>query len=420
MTPKELMEKRAALIAEARALYDISKAEDREATAEEQEQFERLMDEGDKLKKRADDAVRLETVESELNESRGRVTEIETPEAGGVTTRTIQLRDSVCGDTRSIDIPVDIEALQEFRTYLKTGLCDFRSLSKGTDSEGGFLSPPLEFQAELIKAIDDQTFMRQISRVLPALLEASSLGTPTLAADIEDAVWTTELATGDEDSTLALGLRELKPNPAAKRIKVSKKLLLNSTMSADTIVRDRMAFKFGVTQEKAFLVGTGTGQPLGVFTVDASGVPASRNVNEDNTVTDFTADGLINAQMFLKAQYRPRAVWVMHRDAVKLARKLKSSDDQYIWQPGLQPGAPDVLLGNRVWESEFAPNTFTTGLRVAIYGDFSQYWIVDALTMTIQVLIELYAEANQTGYIGRIEADGAPVVPEAFAAVTLA
>jgi HK97 family phage major capsid protein len=52
-------------------------------------------------------------------------------------------------------------------------------------------------------------------------------------------------------------------------------------------------------------------------------------------------------------------------------------------------------------------------------GDFSQYWIVDALTMTIQVLLELYAATNQNGYISRFESDGMPVLEEAFARVKL-
>jgi HK97 family phage major capsid protein len=70
--------------------------------------------------------------------------------------------------------------------------------------------------------------------------------------------------------------------------------------------------------------------------------------------------------------------------------------------------------------SEYAPNTFTTGLYVGLIGDWSQYWIVDALDLTIQRLVELYAETNQTGFIGRMETDGAPVLAEAFARVKLA
>jgi hypothetical protein len=34
--------------------------------------------------------------------------------------------------------------------------------------------------------------------------------------------------------------------------------------------------------------------------------------------------------------------------------------------------------------------------------------------------MELYAETNQVGLIGRIESDGQPVLEEAFARVTLA
>jgi HK97 family phage major capsid protein len=70
--------------------------------------------------------------------------------------------------------------------------------------------------------------------------------------------------------------------------------------------------------------------------------------------------------------------------------------------------------------SEWAPNTFTTGQCVGLLGDFSHYWIADALSMQIQRLNELYAETNQVGFIGRLETDGAPVLEEAFVRVKLA
>ena len=66
-------------------------------------------------------------------------------------------------------------------------------------------------------------------------------------------------------------------------------------------------------------------------------------------------------------------------------------------------------------ESEYAPATITTGLYTAILGDFSNYWIADALDMQLKVLNELYAENNQIGYILRKETDGMPVLEEAFA-----
>jgi len=64
-------------------------------------------------------------------------------------------------------------------------------------------------------------------------------------------------------------------------------------------------------------------------------------------------------------------------------------------------------------------DAFTASAVVAVVGDFSYFWIVDALQMSIQRLVELYAEANQTGFIGRKETDGMAVLAEAFMSLTI-
>jgi len=247
---------------------------------------------------------------------------------------------------------------------------------------------------------------------------AASLGAASLAADPEDGAWTTELATGTEDGTMSFGNRELNPHPLAKRIKMSNKLLRMAS-GVDGLVRQRLAYKFGVTQEKAFLTGNGVNQPLGVFTASANGVTTARDVSTGNTATSVTFDGLIEAKYSLKGQYWQRADWLFHRDVLKQIAKLKDGDGEYIWRQSVRDGEPDMLLGRPVMMSEFAPNTLTTGQYVGMLGDFSQYWIADALDFQIQVLKELYAETNQTGFIGRLESDGMPVLPEAFARVKL-
>jgi HK97 family phage major capsid protein len=99
-----------------------------------------------------------------------------------------------------------------------------------------------------------------------------------------------------------------------------------------------------------------------------------------------------------------------------------------LWAPGVagarvgdvSAGLPDTILDAPYYISEYVPNTFTTGLYVGIIGDMSFYWIADALSLQIQRLVELYAESNQIGLIGRLETDGLPVLEEAFARVTLA
>ena len=219
---------------------------------------------------------------------------------------------------------------------------------------------------------------------------------------------------------MKFGAREFKPTPLAKRIRISKKLLRSSAIPIEQLVQERLAYKFAVTQEKAFLLGNGAGQPLGLFAASSSGVTTARDVSTGNTTSAVTMDGLINAKYSLKSGYLANAKWLFHRDGVREVAKLKDNDGSYLWQPSKKDGEPDMLLGQPIIMSEYVPNTFTTGQYVGIIGDLSYYWIADALDMQIQALFELYAEANQVGYIARMETDGMPVLAEAFARVKLA
>jgi len=299
------------------------------------------------------------------------------------------------------------------------GMPEFKALQADLDVAGGYLVVPQQFVQQLIQRVDDMVFMRLLATKV-TLAQGVSLGVPTLDTDLTDAAWTTELATGAADTVEPFGKRELFPHPLAKRILVSNKLLNAPGVDAEAFVRERMAFRFAVPQENGFLTGNGSGQPLGVFTASAQGISTGRDVNTSFTTTAITADGLIEVKYFLKGAYWPRAQWIFHRDAMKQIRLLKDGEGQYIWSPGLIAGQPDTLLNMPVNMSEFAPNTFTTGLYVGILGDFSNYWIADSLTLQIQRLVELYAETNQVGFIGRLETDGQPVLEEAFVRATLA
>lgn len=296
------------------------------------------------------------------------------------------------------------------------------ALSSDSDTGGGYLTLGEELASRIIEVVDNQVFMRGMATIT-TLTSAQSLGIATRTADVDDADWTAELATGSEDTGLVLGKRELKPQPLAKRIKVSKKLLRLNPAVADLVAR-RLGYKRGVTEEKAYLVGTGANQPLGVFTASTNGIDTSRDVVTGSatgfiatTSTANPADCLIDALYTLKSQYQAKATWIFNRTIVQQIRKFKDFQGQFIWSPGLSSGEPDRILSRPFYMSEYAPNTQTTGLYLGIVGDFSNYEIVDALDMQLQVLMELYAETNQVGYILRAETDGMPTLAEAFARI---
>ncbi len=407
MTLKELREQRAKLIADARAIYDLARSETRDLTPEEGAEADRMMNEAAAVKDKIADEERRLTLEREEAELAAERQEEETRQG------------QASDETAAGRINLAFRSWLEGGTPIGQGVEEFRALSAGVNTEGGFIVVPEEFVRQLIKAIDDIVFMRGLATVLP-LTSAASVGIPSLDNDPSDATWTTEILTGSDDTAMDFGKRVMTPNALAKRIKITNLLLRIAALPAEQIVRDRMAYKFAITQEKAYLSGSGSGQPLGVFTASASGVPVGRDVSNGNTATAITFDGLINAKYSLKAGYWANSQWLFHRDAIKQIALIQDTTNQYIWQQSKADAEPDRLLGRPVNMSEYVPNTFTTGLYVGMLADFQHYWIVDSLLMQMQRLVELYAETNQVGFIGRYEGDGAPVLAEAFARVTLA
>lgn len=421
MTSEErrLLATRAKIIEDQRAMLDKADQQKRGLTASENEEYSRLDGEFDRI----DRALELER-KSQLSE------------AGDVrsllygTEKLNELRsihEQTTNPTEYRDTRYENEGNRKaFRDYIRYGQAaigpdHFRALQADSDTAGGFLVMPLMMANAVIKAMDNEVFIRKLATVYP-LPKAESLGAPVLDNDIGDPTWTAEIATGSEDTDMSLGKRELTPHPVARLIKVSNRLLRNAAIDAETLVVQRLVYKFGIVQEFNFLLGDGSNKPMGVFTAAAAGlgISTARDVATSNTATSFTSDGLIDAFYSLKAQYRKKASWIFHRDAVKRIRKLKDGDGNYIWQLGVAFNKPDTILGAPYAESEYCPNTFTAGEYVGIVGDFSHYWIVESLSMQIQRLIELYAATNQVGFIGRCELDGMPVLEEAFARVTLA
>ena len=383
----ELKQKRAAIVASMREINE--RANDGLLTAEDRSAYDKAKADFDAM---TDAIKRQEELEA---------TERAIAEAGGTT-------------------PEGNQPNNAFRDYLRSGRvsAELRAMSADTDGEGGYMVPEA-FRAQVIAGINNLCHIRSLATVIP-VAGASDLGIPTMAADIEDADWTTEVAAVNEDTALTFGKRTLKPTILSKLIKVSQKLLRNPAIDAEAFMAERMAYKMAVAMEKGYLTGNGTNAPLGLFTASNDGIPTTRDVSTGNTTTAIGADNLFATKFAVASQYRAGASWLFHRDAVASISKMQDGAGNYLWTPGLVAGQPDRLLGAPVYESEYVPNTFTTGLYVGMYGDFKYFWIADSLNFEIQRLVELYATNNQVGFIGRAASDGQPVLSAAFARVKLA
>ncbi len=66
----------------------------------------------------------------------------------------------------------------------------------------------------------------------------------------------------------------------------------------------------------------------------------------------------------------------MNDATLKLLRKLKDGQGNFIWQLGLLAGQPDTLLNQKVMISNYMPLP-AAGNKAILYGDLSYYWLAD-------------------------------------------
>lgn len=416
MNEKEIQDRIIALLTQSDAIRKKYDGKPGDMTATEEQEWTNILDEVDKLKSKLELAKRASAIDDWAKKAAN-----ELPVVKGPNGKDLGLQ----GDEEA-----RVKGMTAFARFLRGGpgalsgedrqaiamVTSTKAYQADNPAGGGFLLVPMQVAAGIITLMKDLVFVRGLATTF-SLTSAESLGFPAIDTDPSDADWTTELATGSEESTMAFGRRELKPNPVAKRIKLSNKLI-RTAPNVESVVQDRLAYKFAITEEKAFLTGTGANQPLGVFTASDMGIPTSRDAAAAGA-TALVGDDFLKVTYNLKPQYRANARWILNRSIVEYARKLKDGQNNYIWSTGLGPGGglqgtPETLCGRPVLESEYAPNTMTSGLYTGILGDFRFYHIADALDMQMQVLNELYAETNQTGYILRKETDGMPILGEAF------
>lgn len=90
-------------------------------------------------------------------------------------------------------------------------------------------------------------------------------------------------------------------------------------------------------------------------------------------------------------------MFVTNDASLKVIRKLKGTDGQYLWQPSVKDGVPDTILGKPIFTPSYVPVMAAEAKTVA-FGDFSYYWIADRRETRFKVLNELYAETDHIGF----------------------
>jgi len=144
---------------------------------------------------------------------------------------------------------------------------------------------------------------------------------------------------------------------------------------------------------QATITGTGSSQPTGIFTaLDA-------NTNVEVVVTtdgSFGAVDLLKVWKSLPERYRANATWIMNTDVENEIRTFAAGADSAYYTVDLTNGGIGTLFGRPIRTTDYAPEfTGTTGAaNILVVGDFSNFVVAQRAGMSVELIPHLFATGS--------------------------
>jgi len=426
MNWKQLMEKARELLHQAKALMDENQGD--AWTQERENQIEALLNESDEVKARAERARRVETGMAYFEDPAAPPP----PMAGEIPPGA--MGQGMTGDEEIDAVTINAEYKAVFGTYLVGGMgslnvkqievlqrgyveTDRKVLTGNTGVAGGFLVAA-DFRAVMVEEQAARAFLRNLVTVQPCsgeFLEMPTVEAPSSNAGIyaNGIVFTWVNSPMDEDTGETepeFGLMRIPMHDATAKTRLSINMVNDAAVNIEASLPRWYGEAWGLQEDYVILRGTGRGMPLGIL--DDTDITGSHYVETAASGT-VGADDLIDLMYDLEAQYAANAGWVTSRANLKSVRKLKDGEGNYLWQPGLQAGEPDTLLGAPVAQTPWMP-AISAGNYSFIYGDLKRYALGERQRITMTVLREKYIEQLKIGYMAHIRVGGQAMIARAF------
>ncbi len=346
------------------------------------------------------------------------------------------------GEEKTIryNVPLAVEKPgyeKAYEAYLRKGAAllqhnypsDFKTLSEGIDSAGGYLVPP-DFNAQLIKKIATVATVRQFAMVAQTGRDLAQWPKITYTADDKytsgiRVTWAgaeTYDSTSHEVTDQVFGMYDVPVNEMNASQPISRRLVEDSDFDVMGISADLMAEAFALGENDAFWNGSGAGRPRGIITSAATTTDAADHIPQgalSATAETLTADELIDLVYALPAQYERNARMFFNKATEKAIRKLTSTDGNYLWPVWPQVGNlgvnPREILGFPTVRDEFVPNIPSTSEAAdnypVIFGDLMGYLVLDRVGISLEVIREKYIEQGYVKLFGRKRVGGQVIQP---------
>jgi HK97 family phage major capsid protein len=389
----EMRQKRAELVKQAGEILTKADAEKRDLTAEEDSQWRKMHEDVDKM------LVDIERYERQQSQEMANPTNLQ-----------------------AVIIPGDKKAEKRaaFFHWMRHGHAGLKEEQRAlVEDTAGLYMVPEDLEAEIYRALPELCFMRQLATIIPTSRDKMSRRSLT-----EVTVSSGKLETGAEihESDMTPTKEYIYIEDVQGLTKVGKDELQDTDANLEVIIADSFARAIAKWEDKKFTIGTGHTylEPDGVALDATSGITKRDLATADTIIIE----DLLGAIYAVAPEYRNNGSFLMHSQTELALRRLRETytggSGQFLWQPSVQAGKPNLLCGHPVYNQDDMnyPADSVADKNCVVFGDFKAgYRIIDRMTFRMQRLDELYAESGLIGFIGRVRVGGGVVRAAAFSSL---
>lgn len=281
------------------------------------------------------------------------------------------------------------------------------------DTTGQYLITP-ELETEIERTLPKITVVRPLAtvrRIAKDRLKLRSLSEVTVG-------WG-KLETGAE-------ITESSPLPGAPTYQYAEDLyglaklgedeLQDSDVNLSAILADSFSRAIAEAEDLAFIKGAGHDSE------EPEGITINARLITDTTTTVAAAivtfEELLAMVYACPTQHRRNGVFIVNSTLELYLRQIRATTydathfGAFIWQPSVIEGKPNTLLGYPIYTQDDMEDLSGVEKVIAIFGDVkSGYRIIDREGITLQRLVELYAEAGLVGFKVHKRVGGGAIKP---------
>lgn len=249
-----------------------------------------------------------------------------------------------------------------------------RAQALGTDNAGGYAVPFQLDPTVILTNAGVTNPIRDLARV-EQIVGKQWQGVTTAGVTVSRAAEGAEV--GDNSFTLG------QPTVSTNRVQgfvpfnIEIDLAWGALMSEITrVLSDAKA-----SEEDSFITGDGTGtNPQGITNLSGTVTAAG--------TASFAAADVYSLHAAIDPRWEANASFLAHKAIYNKVRQFDTSGGAQLWAH-IGDGRPNGLMGYPASGASAMPSTLTTGNKIMIAGDFSQFLIVDRIGMTVELVPHL-------------------------------